>query len=149
MADVTVQTATIAASPERCWEIVTDFEQYPAWAHDLQEARITSRDEQGRAIEVEFTAAAIGRTTSYTLHYDYSGAPERLSWKLVQGDIMESCEGTYTFTPSTSLLGATDVVYDLAIELLVPMPGFVKRRAEVRILHNGIRELKAVAEQAP
>ena len=35
--------------------------------------------------------------------------------------------------------------YDLAIELVVPLPGFVKRRAEVRIL-NTVRELKTRAE---
>ena len=40
---------------------------------------------------------------------------------------------------------ATDVVYDLSIELVVPLPGFVKRRAEVRIL-NTVKELKARAE---
>ena len=38
-----------------------------------------------------------------------------------------------------------DVVYDLSIELVVPLPGFVKRRAEVRIL-NTVKELKARAE---
>ena len=38
-----------------------------------------------------------------------------------------------------------DVRYDLAIELVVPLPGFVKRRAEVRIL-NTVRELKVRAE---
>jgi len=37
------------------------------------------------------------------------------------------------------------VRYDLTIELVVPLPGFVKRRAEVRIL-NTVRELKTRAE---
>jgi hypothetical protein len=37
------------------------------------------------------------------------------------------------------------VTYDLAIELVVPLPGFVKRRAERRIL-NAVRGLKDLAE---
>ena len=41
--------------------------------------------------------------------------------------------------------GGTLVRYDLAIELVVPLPGFVKRRAERRIL-NAIKEMKAFAE---
>ena len=45
----------------------------------------------------------------------------------------------------TSEPGATDVVYELSIELVVPLPGFVKRRAEVRIL-NTVKELKTRAE---
>ena len=42
--------------------------------------------------------------------------------------------------------GGTDVLYDLSIELVVPIPGFVKRRAEVRIL-NTLKELKVRAEE--
>ena len=36
------------------------------------------------------------------------------------------------------------VRYDLSIDLVVPLPGFVKRRAEHRIL-NAVNEMKAVA----
>ena len=102
-----------------------------------------ARDDDGRATEVEFRASALGRSTHYTLAYDYSKAPEAVSWSMVKGDIMRAIDGAYTFTPSAS--GGTDVQYDLSIELVVPLPGFVKRRAEVRIL-NTIRELKARAE---
>ena len=41
--------------------------------------------------------------------------------------------------------GGTRVQYDLAIELVAPLPGFVKRRAERRIL-NAIKEMKTFAE---
>ncbi len=145
MADAATRTTTIAASPEQLWAIVTDFERYPEWARDVASATVTTRDEQGRPIEVDFRAAAFGRSAHYTLFYDYAGAPGSLSWKLVRGDIMRAIDGTYTFTPSTTLPGGTDVVYELSIELVVPMPGFVKRRAEVRIL-NTVKELKARAE---
>jgi hypothetical protein len=50
------------------------------------------------------------------------------------------------FTPSATQPGATDVTYDLNIEVVVPLPGFVKRRAEVRILHT-LWELKARVEE--
>ena len=143
MAESASQSITIAASPERCFEIVTDFESYPEWARDLKEAIVRDRDEQGRPTEVEFRASALGRSTHYTLAYDYSEAPEKLSWSMVKGDIMRAIDGAYFFRPAPS--GGTDVQYDLAIELVVPLPGFVKRRAEVRIL-NTIRELKARAE---
>lgn len=148
MVDAAVETVTIAAPPERCWEIITDFERYPEWARDVKQATVRARDEQGRALEVAFEAAAIGRTARYVLRYDYSGAPERIAWQLVEGDIMDAIDGAYTFLPSVSQPGGTDVVYELAIDLAVPMPGFVKRRAEVRILHNGLRELKARAERS-
>ena len=55
---------------------------------------------------------------------------------------MRVIDGAYTFVPSGD---GTDITYSLKIELIVPLPGFVKRRAEVRILHT-LKELKTRAE---
>ena len=147
MAETASQTTTIAAPPDRVWAIAADVEHYPEWAKDVKDVVVRARDDQGRPTEVEFRASALGRSTHYTLAYDYSAAPKAMSWKMVQGDIMRSLDGAYTFEPASSTDGGTDVTYTLSIELVVPLPGFVKRRAEVRIL-NSVRELKARVEQA-
>jgi uncharacterized membrane protein len=146
MTEQATEHVTIDAPPHRCWETALQFERYPEWAKDLKRAVVRSRDGSDRPQEVEFTAAAMGRSANYTLRYDYSGAPERLAWSLVEGDIMKRLDGSYVFTPSATHPGATDVTYDLNIEVVVPLPGFVKRRAEVRILHT-LWELKARVEQ--
>ena len=143
MAETATETTTIAASLDTVWAVVTDVERYPEWAKDVKAVEVLRRDEQGRPAEVEFRAAALGRSTRYTLGYDYSRAPGAMSWSLIRGDIMERVDGAYEFNETAD--GTTEVRYDLAIELAVPMPGFVKRRAEVRIL-NTLRELKARAE---
>ena len=143
MAEKASQTITIAAAPERVWAIACDFEGYPQWAKDVKDVIIRGRDGEGRPDQVEFRASALGRSTHYTLSYDYSQAPNVLAWHMVRGDIMRTIDGAYHFSPNTE--GGTDVRYDLAIELVVPLPGFVKRRAEVRIL-NTVRELKVRAE---
>ncbi|MFZ4718912.1 MAG: SRPBCC family protein [Ilumatobacteraceae bacterium] len=143
MAETASQTTTIAAAPERVWEIASDFERYPEWAKDVKDVIVRSRDEAGRPTEVEYRASALGRSTHYTLGYDYSSAPAVLSWTMLRGDIMRTIDGAYHFTATAD--GGTEVRYDLAIELVVPLPGFVKRRAEVRIL-NTVRELKTRAE---
>jgi len=143
MAETAFQTITITAPMERVYEIASDFERYPEWAKDVKEATVRSRDAEGRPTEVEFRASALGRSTHYTLAYDYSQAPEVLGWKMLRGDIMRSIDGAYTFGDNGA--GGIDVRYDLAIELVVPLPGFVKRRAEQRIL-NTVRELKVRSE---
>ena len=143
MADQASQTVIVGATPEQCFAVASDFERYPDWAHDVKEATVVSRDAQGRATEVEFRASALGRSTHYTLSYDYSQAPNSLGWHLVRGDIMRTIDGAYQFTSTAD--GGTEVRYDLAIDLVIPLPGFVKRRAEVRILNTG-RELKLRAE---
>ena len=143
MAETASQTTTIAAPPDRVWAIAADVEHYPEWAKDVKDVVVRARDDQNRPIEVEFRASALGRSTHYTLSYDYSDAPAVLSWSMLRGDIMRTIDGAYHFSPTTD--GGTEVRYDLIIELVVPLPGFVKRRAEVRIL-NTVRELKVRAE---
>jgi ribosome-associated toxin RatA of RatAB toxin-antitoxin module len=143
MAETATETTIIAAPPETVWAVVTDVERYPEWAKDVKDVEVLGRDEQGRPLEVEFRAAALGRSTRYVLSYDYSHAPAAISWHLVRGDIMERVDGAYAFAGTND--GGTEVRYDLTIELAVPMPGFVKRRAEVRIL-NTLRELKSRVE---
>ena len=143
MAETASDTITIAASPDTVWAIATDIERYPEWARDVKDVVITARDGDGRPSQVEFRTSALGRSTHYTLQYDYSHAPQILAWTMVKGDIQRSIEGAYRFEPTND--GGTLVQYDLAIELVVPLPGFVKRRAERRIL-NAIKEMKAYAE---
>ncbi len=143
MAETAFQTTTIAAPPERVWAIAADVEKYPEWAKDVKAVLVHVRDDAGRPLEVEFRASALGRSTHYTLAYDYSQAPDVLAWRMLRGDIMRTIDGAYRF--STGSDGGTEVRYDLLIDLVVPLPGFVKRRAEVRIL-NTVRELKARAE---
>jgi ribosome-associated toxin RatA of RatAB toxin-antitoxin module len=150
MADQAMQRTVIAASPTRLFEAATDFDSYPGWARDLKSATVVARDELDRATEVKFRAAAMGRSTSYTLAYDYSEAPDALSWRLVEGDIMRRLDGSYTFEPVADAPDTTAVVYRLTVELVVPLPGFVKRRAEARIMHTALRELKDYVEaQSP
>ncbi len=143
MAETATEEITIAAPPDKVWAIATDLEKYPEWTHDVKDVVITSRDEDGRPSQVEFRTSALGRSTHYTLAYDYSDAPSTLAWSMVKGDIQRSIDGAFRFQPTPD--GGTHVQYDLQIELVVPLPGFVKRRAERRIL-NAIKELKAYAE---
>jgi uncharacterized protein YndB with AHSA1/START domain len=143
MAETASQTTRIAAPPDRVWAIAADVERYPEWAKDVKDVVVRARDDQGRPTEVEFRASALGRSTHYTLNYDYAEAPMVLAWSMLRGDIMRTIDGAYHLSATAD--GGTEVRYDLAIDLVVPLPGFVKRRAEVRIL-NTVRELKVRAE---
>ena len=134
------------AAPARIYDVVTDFERYPEWAADIKAVEIVERDPEGRAAEVAYRAAAFGRSTNYTLRYDYGKAPEQLSWVLVKGDLTSKLDGEYHFEPSGD---DTEVVYHLVAELKVPIPGFVKRRAQGRIMSTALRHLKARVESTP
>lgn len=140
MADQATETMEIAASPETILAVLRDFDAYPTWARDLKGVTVESRDEAGLAHEVTFRAAAMGRSTSYTLRYEHGD--DRLSWTLVRGDIMRKLDGSYQLQPALTP-GRTLVSYHLAVDLVIPLPGFVKRRAEQKIIHTALRELRA------
>lgn len=147
MADVATQEATIEGSVEDLWAVLVDFERYPTWARDLKEVEVLERDAEGRGVEVRYRAAAMGRSTTYTLRYDHDEAPRRLPWKLVRGDIMRRLDGEYRLEPAGENGNRTRVVYDLTVELVVPLPGFVKRRAEHKIVHTALDELRTHVER--
>jgi ribosome-associated toxin RatA of RatAB toxin-antitoxin module len=134
---------TVDAPPKVVYDVVTDFARYGEWVGDLKRIEVRERDADGRALEVEFRAAAFGRSTTYALRYDYSRAPQVLSWVQSSGDLTESMTGQYRFD---SVGEGTRVTYDLEVELLVPIPAFVKARAAQRIQTQALRELKARVE---
>jgi hypothetical protein len=148
MAEQAREQTTINASVERCYGTLVDFESYPEWAGDLKQATVIDYDDQERPVVVEYRAAAMGRSTTYQLKYDYEGAPNRLSWNLLSGDLERELDGAYLLQPGAAP-DTTDVVYELAVDLIVPIPGFVKRRAEARIIKTALSELKARVEGGP
>lgn len=144
MTDEATQAIDIDAPPERCHEIALDFEAYPAWAADIKDVEVLERDDEGRGSTVRFRAAAMGQSIRYTLAYDHSEAPRVLAWKQVGGDMTRKLDGSYVFEPAGD--GGTRMTYTLEVDLRVPLLGFIKRRAEHRILSTALRELKARAE---
>lgn len=146
MAEQATEHMVVAAPPEQCFTVVSDVERYTEWAADIKEVIVKSRDGEGRPLEVTFRAGAFGRSTSYTLAYDYAEAPGRLAWKQVAGDLTSKLDGDYRFAPAAE--GATEVTYTLEVELRVPLPGFIKRRAQSRIMHTALEELKARVESS-
>ncbi len=144
MEEQVTERMVIRASPAYCFQVLTDFERYPEWASDIKAVVVDERDAEGRPAQVTFRAAAFGRSTSYTLRYDYSDAPARLSWEQVEGDVTRRLDGSYDIYPSDE--GSADITYHLVVDLKVPLPVFVKRRAEGRIAYTALKELRARVE---
>jgi ribosome-associated toxin RatA of RatAB toxin-antitoxin module len=143
MAEHGSERIRVDAPPPRCFEVVIDFERYPEWARDVKKAEILERDSEGRGHQVEFRAAAVGKSFTYVLEYDYRDAPHSLSWKLVRGDMLRLLDGEYRFEPDD---GGTRVHYDLTVDLSAPLPGFLKRRAAGMIMGTALKELKKEIE---
>ncbi|HEX6312202.1 MAG TPA: SRPBCC family protein, partial [Acidimicrobiia bacterium] len=122
MAETANERIRIDAPPERCFEIAGDFERYPGWAKDVKQVTVLERDAGGRAVKVEYRAAAMGRSTRYVLAYDYAEAPGAFTWTLVESDMLRQLDGRYAFDADDD---GTRVTYDLTADPKVPLPGFI------------------------
>lgn len=143
MADRVTEQISIAADPRTVKGILLDFPSYPEWARDLKSVEVLDTDDDGRALSVRYRAAGMGRSTTYTLCYDHSD-PSCVAWKQTSGDVTRKLDGHYELTESGD---GTDVTYELEVALVLPLPGFVKRRTQARIMHTALDELKARAEE--
>jgi uncharacterized membrane protein len=143
MTDTASERIRVEATADRCYDVAVDFESYPEWVRDVKEAKILETDDEGRGKKVEFRAAALGKSVRYVLEYDYAASPEAFSWRFVEGDMLRRLDGTYRFEPDGD---STRVHYDLAVELAVPLPGLLKRRAAGLIMGSALKELKKQVE---
>ena len=144
MTETASERIRVEAPADRCFDVAIDFESYPEWARDVREAKIIETDAEGRGTKVEFRAAALGRSVRYVLAYDFSEAPETFSWQLVEGEMLRRLDGTYRFEPEGP--SSTRVHYDLAVDLSMPLPGLLKRRAAGLIMGSALKELKKQVE---
>ncbi len=144
MAEQTHERIEIRAAPEQCWAVVLDLARYPEWAKDVKEAAVLEVDAEGRPARAEFRVAAMGRSIHYVIRYDYSDAPHSFSWKLEEGDMLRQLDGTYAFEADGDI---TRVTYHLAVDITMPIPGLIKRRAAGLITGNALKELKKAVER--
>jgi len=133
----------IDAPSAACLEVVLDFEGYPQWARDVKQVTILDRDAEGRGEHVEFRAAGLGKSFKYTLEYDYSELPSGVSWTLVEGEGLRRLDGSYRFEPEDE---STRVHYELEVDIAIPLPGLIKRRAAGMIMGTALKELKKAVE---
>ena len=143
MADEAHEQIHVDASPARCFARASAFGEYPEWTNDVKQATVLARDADGRGTRVEYHVAALGRRVRYVLDYDFTDAPRAFSWSLVEGDMVRALDGRYGFDASG---GGTLVDYTLRVDLAIPLPGIIKRKASGMIIGTALRDLKRVVE---
>ncbi len=143
MAEQASERIRIDATRDDCLAVVLDFESYPTWANDVKQVTVIERDDQGRGAKVEYRAAGLGKSMRYTLVYDYSALPESFTWTLAQGEGLRALDGSYRFDSDGE---TTRVHYDLSVDLSLPVPGIIKRRAAGKIMGTALKELKKAVE---
>ena len=134
-------SVTIQATRQEIMDVVLDLEAYPEWAEGMKQVEVTERDDQGRPVLARFVVDARVAEIDYVLRYDHSG--EDLTWQLERGEVVRQLDGRYRITETD---GVADVEYALEVDVTLPVPGFLKKRAAKVILDTGLRGLKQRVE---
>jgi carbon monoxide dehydrogenase subunit G len=142
--DKASSSITIDADKAAVMAVIADFEAYPKWSTAIKQVSIDEVGDDGRGETVTLTLDAGVMKDTYTLNYDWDG-DDRVDWKLVRGKMMKSQVGSYTLREKGD---STEVTYELAVELAVPMLGMFKRKAEKMIIDTALKGLKKQVETA-
>ncbi|MET7462294.1 SRPBCC family protein [Nonomuraea sp. NPDC005501] len=143
MADRTTSSIVIDAGRARVMAIIADFPAYPEWAGQVKSAEVLTTGADGRAGTVRFVLDAGVISDTYTLGYTWHD-DESVSWRVAEpGKMVAELAGSYLLAEAGT---GTEVTYELAAELKVPMIGMLRRKAEKVIVDTALKGLKKRVE---
>ncbi|WP_433561993.1 SRPBCC family protein [Nocardia sp. CA-151230] len=144
MADRTQRSIVIDAPSDRVMAVIADLESYPEWVSAARSVEVLDKLPDGRARTARFVLDAGVVKDTYTLSYTWRPDGRAVSWSLVSGDLQKTQDGTYELIALPD--GTTQVVYELTVDLNIPMIGMFKRKAEKVITDTALKELKKRVE---
>jgi len=143
MPEESTQSISIDADAPQIMAVIADFPNYPTWANSVRQADVLEYGADGRARRVAFTLDAGIVRDRYELSYVWSG-DDVVEWHLTSGEMMRAQHGSYVLRGNAD--GGTDVTYTLSVDLIVPMLGLLKRKAERVVMDTALKELKKRVE---
>jgi ribosome-associated toxin RatA of RatAB toxin-antitoxin module len=127
----------IEASPEEILDVIADFDSVTEWSSAHQSAEILERDADGRPTTVKMKVKAAGITDEQVIAYTWGD--NEVSWTLVSSGQQRSQDASYTLIPDGE---RTKVKFQLSVDPVVPLPGFVLKRAIKGTIDNGTDGLR-------
>ncbi|MGY4710973.1 SRPBCC family protein [Mycolicibacterium sp. CBM1] len=113
----------IEASPKEILDVIADVESAPSWSPQYQSAEVLEAYDDGRPRTVKMKIKAAGLTDEQIVEYTW--AQDTVSWTLVKAGQLRSQDAKYTLSVDGD---KTRLRFDLAIDLSMPLPGFVVKR---------------------
>jgi ribosome-associated toxin RatA of RatAB toxin-antitoxin module len=143
VADKTAQTIYIDADPRTVMDVIADISSYPEWVSEYTEAEVLETDTKGNPKVARLVLEAAVLKDTMVLTYEWPADRTSVRWSLVSSTLLKALDGVYILTPKGS---GTDVTYELSVDLMVPMIGLLKRKAERRLTDTALKDLKKRVE---
>ncbi|MCV7254531.1 MULTISPECIES: SRPBCC family protein [Mycobacteriaceae] len=143
MAEKTAQTIYIDADPSTVMDVIADIGSYPEWVAEYKEAEVLDADGEGNPKTARLVLDAAVLKDTMVFAYQWPADRTSVTWTLVSSSLLRGLEGAYKLSPKGS---GTDVTYELSVDLLIPMIGLLKRKAERRLTDTALKDLKKRVE---
>ncbi|MCV7221038.1 SRPBCC family protein [Mycolicibacterium elephantis] len=124
MATSDSREVVIEASPEEILDVIADVEATPTWSSQYQGAEVLESYDDGRPRRVKMKVKSAGITDEQVVEYTWTDTSA--SWTLISAGQLKAQDAKYTLTRDGD---KTKVRFDISIDLAVPLPGFVLKRA--------------------
>jgi ribosome-associated toxin RatA of RatAB toxin-antitoxin module len=124
MATSDSREVVIEASPEEILDVIADVEDTPTWSPQYQKSEVLEAYDNGRPKRVKMKIKTAGISDEQVVEYTWSG--DVVSWTLISAGQLKAQDASYTLTPDGD---KTKVRFDISIDLAIPLPGFVLKRA--------------------
>src|SRR5712692_3649347 len=105
----------IDAPIETVFGIITDYEKYPEFLSEVKAIRVSERREGEAVVQYE---VSVLKTIRYTLKLKEE-KPQRISWSLVEGELMRENKGSWLLEPQGKQTRATYSI-EMTLGPLVP-----------------------------
>jgi hypothetical protein len=127
----------IEASPKEILDVIADFDTVTEWSPPHQSAEILETGKDGRPTKVKMKVKAAGITDEQVIAYTWGD--NEVSWTLVSSSQQRSQDASYTLIPDGD---RTKVKFQLSVDPVVPLPGFVLKRAIRGTIDTGTEGLR-------
>jgi ribosome-associated toxin RatA of RatAB toxin-antitoxin module len=127
----------IEATPAEILDVIADLESMTEWSPPHQSSEVLERDKNGRPSKAKMKVKAAGIVDEQVVAYTWSD--NKVSWTLVNSGQQRSQDASYTLIPDGD---RTKVKFQISVDPVVPLPGFVLKRAIKGTIDAGTEGLR-------
>ncbi len=142
MAVTETREVVIDATPQEVLDVLTDLESLTEWSSAHQKVEVLERDDEGRPRQSRQVVKIVGvsdeQVLNYTVHDD------GVSWSLESSKQQRAQQGRYTLTPDGD---TTKVHFELMVDPLVPLPGFLIKKGARGLMETATDGLRKRVRQ--
>ena len=144
MSELSKSVITIDAPVADVQAALFALDKYSEWSAQIKSSEAITRDDQGRITRVKMSIDAGMMKDRVTLDYDWSSAPNKLTFTLDDADLLTGMDGAYTLKSIDE--DTTEVTYELGVSLSMPIPAMMRQKAEKATIDTALAQLKSHLE---